>query len=144
MKMLDFGISFKEHPQYISLLFQITNCPYRCPECHSPELQEDIGKEINEGILYTILSSRHEYIGNVIFFGGEQEKALFLKLLSVCKKFGLKTTLWTGADKLDPEIRSQLDYLKLGKYDKDRGTLGEPNTNQRYFEVATGKPIDIS
>ena len=46
MKYLDTMITFSEFPDEIALCINITNCPFHCPGCHSPELWEDIGTEL--------------------------------------------------------------------------------------------------
>lgn len=45
-KYLDTQIVFAEIPDEITLAINITNCPFRCPDCHSPELQRNIGKDL--------------------------------------------------------------------------------------------------
>ena len=47
MKYTDTQIGFQEFPDEISLLINISNCPFHCPGCHSPELWEDVGTELN-------------------------------------------------------------------------------------------------
>ena len=38
LKYLNCQVTFAEVPDEISLCINITNCPNRCPGCHSPEL----------------------------------------------------------------------------------------------------------
>ena len=45
-KYLDTQIVFAEIPDEITLAINITNCPFRCPDCHSPELQRNIGNNL--------------------------------------------------------------------------------------------------
>lgn len=35
-----------------------------------------------------------------------------------------------------------LDYLKLGLYDERLGGLDKPATNQRFYRIKAGKPLD--
>ena len=46
MKYTDTQITFSEFPDEIALCINISNCPFHCPGCHSPELWEDIGTEL--------------------------------------------------------------------------------------------------
>ena len=41
-------ITFSEVPDEISLCINISNCPIKCPDCHSKFLWENIGKEITD------------------------------------------------------------------------------------------------
>lgn len=144
MKYSKFDIVFKEHPNHVSLAFQITGCKNRCIGCHSPELQEDIGSELTETVLKNILIKYHGLVDNVIFFGGYHDYPTLLSLLKICKDNNFKTTLWTGCETVSDEIKAFLDYLKIGPYIKERGTLGSKDSNQKYFEVKTNKEIVIN
>jgi len=144
IKYTDAHIVFKEHPDHVSLLFQVSKCPHRCKNCHTPELQEDIGKHLTLEVLRDYIVKYYNAIGNVIFFGGNQHKEQFVELLKLCKDFGLKTTLWTGDDNIDEDIKMYLNYLKTGLYIEELGALGTPGTNQKYIDLKTGKDIVIN
>ena len=143
IKYLDYKVVFKEHPEHISLLFQITNCKNRCDGCHTPELWNDVGEHLTPYTLIHVISRYKSLISNVIFFGGERDSKELLKLLQICKHHGLKTTVWCGCDEIDPSLLEFIDYLKLGRYNKEKGGLDSPTTNQQYFEVVTGREIKI-
>lgn len=143
MKYLDYKIVFKEHPKYISLLFEITNCPIGCINCHTPELQKDIGQELTPEILERVLIEYKNFVDNIIFFGGYHDNENLKILLEICKNYGYYTTLWTGFDEVDNETKKLLDYLKTGHYDEKLGGLDNPNTNQKYINVKTGEKIKI-
>ena len=57
MKYTDVQIGFQEFPDEISLLINISNCPFHCPGCHSPELREDIGTELTKKELSNLIKS---------------------------------------------------------------------------------------
>ena len=38
MKYTDTQVTFSEFPDEIALCINISNCPWHCPGCHSPEL----------------------------------------------------------------------------------------------------------
>ena len=46
IKYRDYAVVFEEMPKYLSLAINITNCQNRCIGCHTPELRENIGKEL--------------------------------------------------------------------------------------------------
>ena len=51
IKYLNYSITFQEVPDEISLCFNITNCQFRCPGCHSPELRSDIGMNLEPDLV---------------------------------------------------------------------------------------------
>ena len=61
------------------------------------------------------------------------------------KQAGIKTCLYSGSDRLSPELAQllpYLDYLKLGAYKHELGGLGSKATNQRFYAIHDGKLID--
>ena len=53
----NFDIVFAEIPGETTLAFNITNCPNRCPGCHSPHLTADEGRVLDDAELLALLSS---------------------------------------------------------------------------------------
>ena len=51
LKYYNSMITFSEVPDEISLCINISNCPIKCPDCHSNFLWEKIGKEITDECL---------------------------------------------------------------------------------------------
>ena len=47
LKYVNTGIVFQEIPDEVTLAINISNCPCRCPGCHSHYLWEDIGLPLN-------------------------------------------------------------------------------------------------
>ena len=43
LKYVNTGVVFQEIPDEVTLAINISNCPCRCPGCHSHYLWEDIG-----------------------------------------------------------------------------------------------------
>ena len=137
MKYTDTMVTFSEVPDEISLCINISGCPNRCPGCHSPELWEDIGTELNEDNL-TKLINKNEGITCVCFMGGDADPEYVRELASFIKsKYDLKTCWYSG--KTLTEIKDvdldPYDYIKVGPYDKKLGGLDSPIPNQRFFVV---------
>ena len=63
---------------------------------------------------------------------------ILMSLLKVCGELGYKTALYSGHE-LDwfkikyPNYHLYLDYLKIGRYDSQYGSLDYPSTNQRLY-----------
>lgn len=134
IKYLRSDIVMQEIPNEISLAFEITNCPYRCKNCHTPELQKDIGEELTIEILKSSIENNSidnkPLISCVLFLGGDHHKTELIELLKVCKEYNLKTALYTGNSVLDKDIAKWLDYIKLGSYVEELGNLKSEKTNQ--------------
>jgi anaerobic ribonucleoside-triphosphate reductase activating protein len=127
-------ITFSEFPDEIALCINITNCPFHCSGCHSPELWEDIGTELTKEELSNLIEHSRG-ITCVGFMGGNVEEvnefANFIKLHT-----NLKVGWYTGYSNFPKELEIwNYDYIKLGPYIKDRGPLNNPNTNQRMFKI---------
>ena len=50
IKYTEYIIGYREFPDEMSLLINISGCPNHCPGCHSKYLQEDIGEELNTDV----------------------------------------------------------------------------------------------
>lgn len=142
MKYLTEQIVFQEVPNELSLAFEITNCPRRCPGCHTPELQGDCGEVLTIQKFDQICEKYASYDGKfmfscVLFMGGEQHPE-FDEFLEHCRKMGLKTALYTGAESVSLNVLKKLDYVKLGKYIAALGGLDSPTTNQRFYILKGG------
>jgi anaerobic ribonucleoside-triphosphate reductase activating protein len=140
MKYLTEQIVFQEVPNEISLAFEITNCPRKCPGCHTPELQCDCGNTLTKQIFHQICEKYSAHDGKylftcVLFLGGEQHHSELIDLLILCRNVGLKTALYTGANSLRIDVMRLLNYVKLGEYNKELGGLDSPKTNQMFVEI---------
>ena len=135
MKYTDTQIGFQEFPDEISLLINISNCPFHCPGCHSPELWEDIGTELTEEELSKLIETNNG-ITCVGFMGGKPKEVC--KLIQKMKYFkfpNLKYGMYWGGKVLPSgEYIGCMDYIKIGRYEKDKGGLSNPNTNQRMYK----------
>jgi len=142
MKCCNVEVVFQEIPREISLAFSCTGCPNHCPDCHSKFLwNPDLGVDFTENYLLENLMKYKGCISCVLFYGGEWEHDWLLKSLKIVKSCGMKTALYTGLKNVPDDIKSELDYLKVGPFIKERGSLRERTTNQRLYDMKTGEDI---
>lgn len=149
IKYTETQVTFSEIPDEISLCINISNCPHRCKNCHSPHLQEDVGEELTFEVLDKLVE-RNKGITCVCFMGdagnpfGISDFARHIK-----SKFGLKTALYTGLDYsligiIDLGNRPHVewfDYIKTGPYIESLGPLNKKTTNQRMYKKVSDKPV---
>lgn len=135
LKYLNGTIVMQEVPDEISLAIMIAGCIHKCPGCHSKYSWEDRGQPLLEN-LPIILKQYAKYISCLCLMGGDQDQ---LELTEICKlahEVKLKTCLYTGYDEMsqiNKNLLAELDYIKLGHYDKEKGPLNVPTTNQRMY-----------
>jgi len=136
MKYTTSEVVFREIPDEITLAINISNCPIHCPGCHSPELWEDIGKELTPETLVTLIRE-NPGITCVAFMGGDADPDYIIELAAKVKTEDpeLKVAWYSGRESLRISIIYLLafDYIKLGPYIQEKGPLDNPNTNQRLF-----------
>ena len=135
MKYTDVQIGFQEFPDEISLLINISNCPFHCSGCHSPELWEDIGTELTYSRLNNLIET-NKGITLVGFMGGDP--ILVNSLASYIKhKYNIKVGWYWGGTDIPKEVYLiNFDYIKLGPYIKELGGLDNPDTNQRMYQYS--------
>lgn len=137
VKYTETVVSFSEVPDEISLCINISNCPFKCPGCHSPYLQEDVGALLTEAKLSELVKN-NPGITCVCFMGGDKSPKRINHLLEYVKEeFDLKTAWYSGANILNRHVHIyNLNYLKLGPYREDLGGLDKyPLTNQRMYQI---------
>ena len=140
MKYLNTKVVFQEIPNEISLAINLTSCPYTCKGCHSPELREDIGTNLNLDNLNTLIKN-NTGISCVLFMGGDANIFLIERCCAYIKQeYNLKTAWYSGRDTLEHfKILDYLDYIKLGSYKEELGGLKNNKTNQRLYKIETIK-----
>lgn len=146
MKYTDYDIVFQEIPDETTLAINISNCPHRCPSCHSPQLQQDIGEELTCEVIDALLK---KYSGTtcVLFMGGDASPDEVAALAGYIKqKYSgeVRTAVYSGNSEF-PRVNSVFDYIKLGEWREECGTLRQTTTNQRLYRITSdGEPIDIT
>ena len=146
LKFYNFDIVFQEIPDETTLAVNITGCPFRCEGCHSPHLREDIGEPLTEEALLT-LSTRYAGVTCIALMGGDADPAAVAALAAyVRRELKLKSAWYSGAEAIPEGIdRTNFDYIKVGPYRAEYGTLKDPGTNQRLYAVARdGALTDIT
>lgn len=142
MKYLDTMVTFSEFPDEITLCINITNCPFHCSGCHSPELWEDVGTKLTVAELDKLIKSNRG-VTCIGFMGGSQKYINALAKRIRTKYSELKIGWYWGGEIIPKEINNKyFDYIKLGPYIKELGGLDNPNTNQRFYKIENGQLID--
>ena len=148
LKYLGYSIVFQEVPGEVTLALNISGCPHKCEGCHSKYLWEYSGNYVSDDLI-GLIEKYKGLITCVCFMGGDQNLRELLELLVTVHRYGLKTALYTGLDRLgDLGIRvlGNLDYCKIGHYNDKFGGLNSLTTNQQMFirNYETGKWDDIT
>lgn len=143
MKYLNTLVGFREFPDEISLLINITGCYWHCPGCHSPELWEDIGTKLTIAELDKLIKS-NKGITCVGFMGGFPKYINALAKRIRRKYDGLKIGWYWGGTSIPDEIELELfDYIKVGPYMKELGGLDKSTTNQRMYQIVKTETGEI-
>lgn len=137
MKYTIAEITFREFPDEISLCINISNCPFHCKGCHSPELWEDIGTELTRKEVKKLIDS-NKGITCIGFMGGTPSEINDLVEYVKTIYSTLKTGWYWGGNNIPSEINliKNLDYIKIGPFIKNRGPLDNPNTNQKMYQIS--------
>ena len=134
-------ICFQEIPDEISFTYFLTNCPNRCPECHSPHLREDTGTPVISTI-EEVLKTNKNRCSCILFMGGDDPAQIdsLIECLKICKQYDYKTALYSGFEftHAPKELLKLLDYIKVGRYVSALGGLNSKQTNQRLYKLTDG------
>lgn len=148
LKYYNIDVVFSEVPDEVTLAVNITGCPNRCPGCHSPLMQEDVGEELGRESLLEMLRRYGDGITCVCFMGGDADPEWLFGLASLVRREypGLKVAWYSGVSRDCSSVPFGLfDYLKVGPYVEKLGPLTSPHTNQRMYRLdASGSAEDIT
>lgn len=146
LRYSSYNIVFQEIPGEVTLAVNLSNCPNRCKGCHSPYLQQDIGEVLDEESLTFLLDKYGNSVTCVCFMGGDATPQDVERLsLFIREKSGktTKTGWYSGRSTIPPNISfKNFDYIKLGPYIEKFGGLDSPHTNQRFYRIENGEPVD--
>ncbi len=145
LKYINYGIVFQEIPDEVTLSINISNCPCRCPGCHSNYLWEDNGEILNEDTLARFVNDFSSSITCICFMGGDAEPAEVNELAKFLNKEypKLKVAWYSGRTRISSDIDlKNFNYVKVGPYIKHLGALKEKTTNQRLYMVCEDYSLD--
>ena len=144
LRYASYDIVFQEIPDEVTLAINISNCPNRCEDCHSPHLQEDSGEELTESVLFALLEKYGNAVTCVCFMGGDNSPESVFHWAKFVRQFRKKTAWYSGNDNLHENAPRYFDYIKWGKYIKKLGGLNTPTTNQRFYRIENETMIDMT
>ena len=73
LKYVNTGIVFQEIPDEVTLAINISNCPCRCPGCHSHYLWDDVGLPLTTDAIDALVESDGSDITCIAFMGGDAD-----------------------------------------------------------------------
>ena len=146
LKVYNYDIVFQEIPDEVTLAVNLTACPFRCPGCHSPHLQQDIGESLDEALLQRIHQKYAGEVTCICLMGGDADPAAVESLCRfIRQQMGLRSGWYSGRAALPDGIDlAAFDYIKTGPYIAALGSLKSPRTNQRLYRVRDGSLEDIT
>ena len=148
LKYYNYDIVFQEIPNEVTLAINITNCPNCCKGCHSPHLQKDIGEELDEQLIISLVEKYASAITCFCFMGGDTEPQRVAELANVVRLHSpeIKVAWYSGCTELPEGFDNRaFRYIKLGGYVEELGNLKSETTNQHLFQIQQdGYMKDIS
>ena len=138
LKYVNTGIVFQEIPDEVTLAINISNCPCRCPGCHSHYLWEDIGLPLDADAIDAFVQKYGDDITCIAFMGGDADPKAVNQLAQYIHEAhpGFKVAWYSGRIRISGAIKkTDFDYIKIGPYIKHLGPLKSPTTNQRLYRL---------
>ena len=143
MNYSEIEIVLQEVPDEISICFTITGCEMRCKGCHSAQLwNKNNGEKLSKELYLETLSKYQNFASCVLFMGGEWYPEELIEFLSIAKKMGYKTCLYTGLSTINKTILTHLTYIKTGAWNENVGGLESAITNQQFIVVNTNEKLN--
>lgn len=148
LKYVNTDIVFQEIPDEVTLAVNISNCPCRCPGCHSTYLWQDIGQPLTGDVMDRFMQKYGDGITCVCFMGGDAapDDVASLSRYMHEKYPGVKLGWYSGRTitKRHSAV-AHFDYIKSGPYKEALGGLKSKTTNQRlYKRDGDGLLVDIT
>ena len=139
MKYLNHDVVFREFPDEVTLAVNLSGCPNRCPGCHSPQLQTDIGEPLTDAAVETLLERYGSTITCFCLMGGDgdpHEVGRIARFLHRQQTTPVKVGWYSGRQQLPQDFSLDgFNYIKLGPYIEKLGGLKAPTTNQRLYRI---------
>ena len=137
LRFVNTGIVFQEIPDEVTLAINISNCPCRCPGCHSKYLWEDSGTPLDIGAIDAMIGQYGHDITCLAFMGGDNEPEGVNQLAQyIHDKYPTFRVAWySGRMRVPSSVnKDDFDYIKVGPYIQHLGPLNKPTTNQRLYK----------
>ena len=148
LKYVNTDVVFQEIPDEVTLAINISNCPCRCPGCHSKYLWEDTGEPLNEQAIDAFVERYGTDITCLALMGGDNEPQSVDALAQYIHRRHprLRVAWYSGRVRISSKVdQANFDYIKIGPYIRHLGPLKQPTTNQRlYRQTADGQMEDIT
>ena len=148
LKYVNNGIVFQEIPDETTLAINISNCPCRCPGCHSHYLWDDAGIPLTTDAIDAFVATYGSDITCIAFMGGDSDpKGVNQLALYIHEQYPEFHVAWySGRTIISAAInKADFDYIKIGPYIRHLGPLKSPTTNQRmYRKSENGELEDIT
>lgn len=148
LKYVNTDIVFQEIPDEVTLAINISNCPCRCPGCHSKYLWQDIGEPLTDRVIDGFVSKFGGNITCICLMGGDAEHGCVSKIAAyIHQRYPRYKVGWySGRQHLSASVdKEEFDYIKVGPYISHLGGLKDKTTNQRlYKKAANGGFEDIT
>ena len=136
LKYVNTGIVFQEIPDEVTLAINISNCPCRCPGCHSHYLWEDIGLPLDADAIDAFIDEYGNDITCIAMMGGDGDpRGVNILAQYIHEEHPqFKVAWYSGRLRIPSSVnKADFDYLKIGPYIRHLGALREPTTNQRMY-----------
>ena len=137
LRFVNTGIVFQEIPDEVTLAINISNCPCRCPGCHSKYLWEDSGTPLDANAIDGFVAQYGHDITCLAFMGGDNEPQGVNQLAQyIHDKYPQYRVAWySGRLRVPSSVnKADFDYIKVGPYIHHLGPLNKPTTNQRLYK----------
>lgn len=141
LKYVNTGVVFQEIPDEVTLSINLSNCPCRCPGCHSQYLWQNIGTPLTVLALEGLVCDYGTDITCVCFMGGDADPEYVSTLARYLHREhpDLKVAWYSGRSRIPQYIdKAVFDYIKVGPYIEHLGCLKDRTTNQRLYKRAVG------
>jgi anaerobic ribonucleoside-triphosphate reductase activating protein len=136
LKYVNTGVVFQEIPNEVTLAINISNCPCRCPGCHSRYLWEDVGLPLNTEAIDDFVEEYGDDITCLAFMGGDSDpKGVNILAQYIHEEYPqFKVAWYSGKTVISAAVnRADFDYIKIGPFIRHLGPLKSPTTNQRLY-----------
>lgn len=143
LKYLNTAVTFAEIPNEVTLCINLTNCPNRCLNCHSPYLQRDIGDVLGYNTLKALIE-KNKGITCICFMGGDSDPdQVALLAFKIKKEFPDLLVAWySGKQELPKDFPIKwFNYIKVGPYIESLGSLDKKTTNQKFYRIQALKEV---